>query len=66
VAVRLHNNDGSLWSRLFLALAHRRLGHAEKVEQFRQQAQGYSGWEEFLVWRQLLGELDAARRPGGQ
>jgi hypothetical protein len=64
-AVRLHGAGGSLWAKLFLALAHQRLGHPEKVEQFRQQAQGTADWEEELVRRQLEGELDAARPPGG-
>jgi hypothetical protein len=61
-AVRLHGSGGSPWAKLFLALAHHRLGHAEKVRQFRQQAQYAVGWEEELVRRQLLGELSAAGR----
>jgi hypothetical protein len=62
-AVRLHGPGGSAWAKLLLALAHQRLGHAEKVEQFRQQAQGAADWEEQLVRRQLEGELDPARLP---
>jgi WD40 repeat protein len=60
-AVRRHGKDGSLWAKLFLALAHQRLGHAEKVQQLRQLTQQATGWEEQVIQQQLLGELDAAR-----
>jgi hypothetical protein len=59
-AVRLHGK-GSLWSNLFLALAHQRQGHAEQVQLLRQQSQNAAGWEEQVIQGQLLGELDAAR-----
>jgi WD40 repeat protein len=57
-AVRLHGAGGSLWARLFLALAHRRLGHAEQAHEYRQQALAANGWEEGVLQAQLLGELD--------
>jgi WD40 repeat protein len=57
-AVRLHGKSGSLWSRLFLALAHRRLGHADKAQEYRRQALAASGWEEGVLQAQLLGELE--------
>jgi tetratricopeptide (TPR) repeat protein len=65
-AVRLHGALGSSWARLFLALAHQRLGHADKVQEFRVPTTFASGWEEQLVRQQLEGELDSARRPGGR
>jgi WD40 repeat protein len=57
-AVRLHGQGGSLWAKLFLALAHRRLGHAEQAQQHRQQALAASGWEDGVLQAQLLNELD--------
>jgi WD40 repeat protein len=59
-AVRLHGR-GSLWAKLFLALAHQHLGHAEQAQQLRQQCQDAAGWEEMVIQGQLLGELDATR-----
>jgi hypothetical protein len=59
-AVRLHGN-GSPWSKLFLALAHQRQGHAEQVQQLRQRTQHAFAWEELVIQGQLLGELDSAR-----
>jgi WD40 repeat protein len=56
-AVRRHGQDGSLWSRLFLALAHRRLGHAERAQEYRRQALAAVGWEEGVLRAQLLYEL---------
>jgi WD40 repeat protein/serine/threonine protein kinase len=61
-AVRRRGADGSLWSRLFLALAHRRLGHAEQAAQWRKKAGQADTWEEAVV-QQLLGELDGTMRP---
>jgi hypothetical protein len=64
-AVRLHGK-GSLWAKLFLALAHQRLGHAQQVQQFGQQSQNAIGWEEMVIQGRLLGELDARKAPGGE
>jgi WD40 repeat protein len=64
-AVRLHGK-GSLWAKLFLALAHQRLGHAEQVQQLRQQTLNAAGWEEMVIQGQLLGELDRGKAPGGK
>jgi hypothetical protein len=57
-AVDRHGQGGSLWARLFLALAHRRLGHAEQAQQYRRLALAASGWEEGVLQAQLLNELD--------
>jgi hypothetical protein len=62
-AVRLHGNGGSLWAKLFLALAHQRLGQTDEAEKWRQKADKADGWEEQVMQFQLLGELDAAKRP---
>jgi WD40 repeat protein len=60
-AARLRGGDGSLWAKLFLALAHRRLGHADKAQEYRRQALAASGWEEGVLQAQLLNELDDLR-----
>jgi hypothetical protein len=80
-AVRLYGAGGSVWARglpsaleptrsdfrlITLALAHQRLGQADQVNQWRQQVATVSGWEEALIQRQLLRELDAAQRPGSK
>jgi WD40 repeat protein len=57
-AVRRHGQAGSLWGRLFLALAHRRLGQTERAQEYRRQALAASGWEESVLQAQLLNELD--------
>jgi WD40 repeat protein len=59
-AVRLHGAGGSVWARLFLALAHRRLGRAQLAEQWRGKADKTDTWEEAVVQRQLLSELDGS------
>jgi WD40 repeat protein len=59
-AVRLHGT-GSLWARLFLALAHQRLGHAEQAQALRQQVQHSDDWEEMVLQAHLLHELDTAQ-----
>jgi WD40 repeat protein/serine/threonine protein kinase len=59
-AVRLHGGAGSLWSRLFLALAHQRLGDAKEAEQWRKKAEKADTWEEGVLQRQLLLELEIA------
>jgi hypothetical protein len=59
-AVRLHGK-GSLWAKLFLALAHQRLGHADQAQLLRQQAQDADDWEEMVLQAQLLHELDTAK-----
>jgi WD40 repeat protein/tRNA A-37 threonylcarbamoyl transferase component Bud32 len=56
-AVRLHGQGGSLWARLFLALAHRRLGHTQQAQEYRRQALAATGWEEGILQAQLLNEL---------
>jgi WD40 repeat protein len=60
-AVRLLGKDGSLWSRLFLVLAHRRLGHADTAQRYRRQALAASGWEDSILQAHLLNELDDPR-----
>jgi hypothetical protein len=62
-AVRLHGAGGSLWARLFLALAHRRLGQSLQAQQWRGKADKADTWEEAVVQRQLLSELDAPLPP---
>jgi WD40 repeat protein/tRNA A-37 threonylcarbamoyl transferase component Bud32 len=57
-AVRRHGAGGSLWTNLFLALAHRRLGHNDQVQKYRRQALAAAGWEESVLQAQLLNELD--------
>jgi hypothetical protein len=59
-AVRLRGS-GSLWAKLFLALAHQRLGHADRVQALRQEVQDADGWEEMVLQAQLLHELDTAK-----
>jgi WD40 repeat protein len=61
-AVRLHGKDGSLGARLFLALAHLRLGHREEADEWRKKADKAGPWEEQVMRFQLLGELEDARR----
>jgi predicted Zn-dependent protease len=65
-AVRLHGSEGSLWAKLFLALAHRRLGHAEQAQQWRDKAKQTSGWEEAVIQRQLFSELDGRSPAAGR
>jgi WD40 repeat protein len=57
-AVRRHGEGGSLWARLFLALAQRRLGDAEKAQHYRRQALAPGDWEPSFLQMHLLGELD--------
>jgi WD40 repeat protein/tRNA A-37 threonylcarbamoyl transferase component Bud32 len=64
-ALRRHGSGGSTWAKLFLALAHQRLGHAEQAQQFRHQAQA-SSWEDPAIHRQLSSELDAPQLPVGK
>jgi hypothetical protein len=61
-AVRLQGNGGSLWAKLFLALAHQRLGHREEVDQWQKKADKAGPWEEQVMQFHLLGELVAARK----
>jgi WD40 repeat protein len=62
-AARRHGTGGSPWARLFLALAHRQLGHAEQMAQWLQPAASADDWEDRMVGQQLRGELAAPRRP---
>jgi dipeptidyl aminopeptidase/acylaminoacyl peptidase len=61
-SVRLHGNGGSLWARLFLALAYQRLGHRDDAEVWHKKADKAGPWEEQVMQFQLLGELEAARK----
>jgi WD40 repeat protein/tRNA A-37 threonylcarbamoyl transferase component Bud32 len=58
-AMRLHGKDGSLWARLFLALAHQQLGHRPQAEVWRQKADKAGPWEEQVMQFHLLGEWKA-------
>jgi WD40 repeat protein len=62
-AARLYGKDGSLWTRLFLALAHQLQGHKEAADEWRQKAAKADSWEEQVMQLHLLGELERARRP---
>jgi WD40 repeat protein len=62
-AVRLHGAGGSLWTRLFMALAHHHLGQAQEAQQWRRQAEQAGTWEEAVMQRLLLAELDAPAPP---
>jgi WD40 repeat protein len=62
-AVRLHGAGGLLWTRLFMALALRHLGQAQEALQWRRQAEQAGTWEEAVMQRLLLAELDAPARP---
>jgi hypothetical protein len=61
-AVRLHGNGGSLWTKLFLALAHQRLGHTEEADKWQKKADKAGPWEEQVMQFQLLSELERAKR----
>jgi WD40 repeat protein len=63
IAVRLHGKGSSPWARLFLALAHQRLGHAEEARKWLPKAKDASAWEEQLMQMQLLHELAAMKPP---
>jgi hypothetical protein len=65
-AVRLYGGEGSLWAKLFLALAHQRLGHADQVKQWREKFRNPASWEEVVIRRQLVGELDAPKPPAAK
>jgi hypothetical protein len=59
-AARLHDKGGSLWTRLFLALAHRRLGHTEQARTWTAKTAWTGGdSEEWLIYRQLAQERRA-------
>jgi hypothetical protein len=60
-AVRLHGQGGSLWAKLFLALAHQRLGRHGQADDCRRQAEQAGPWEEQVVLFHILGELAAGR-----
>jgi tetratricopeptide (TPR) repeat protein len=64
-AVRLHG-EGSLWAKLFLALAHQRLGHVDQARQWRQQGENTDGWEEQVIKSQLVSELVAPKPAAGK
>jgi hypothetical protein len=61
-SVRLQGEGGSLWARLFLALAHQRLGHRREAEQWQTKAEKAGPWEEQVMQFNLLGEVEAARK----
>jgi hypothetical protein len=62
-AVRLHGAGGSLWTRLFLALAHHHVGQVQEAQQWRRQVEQAGNWEEAVTQRLLLSELDVPARP---
>jgi WD40 repeat protein len=62
-AGRLHTKGGSLWTKLFLALAHQRLGHRDEADEWQKKADKAGPWEEQVMQFQLLGELEGAKRP---
>jgi hypothetical protein len=62
-AVQLQANGGSPWAKLFLALAHQRLGHAEEAERWLKKADKAGPWDEQVMQFHLLGELERAKRP---
>jgi WD40 repeat protein len=64
-AVQLHGAGGSAWTRLFLALAHRRLGNAVQARQYEQDVPA-SGWEDQFIRRHFLAELGANSRRAGK
>jgi WD40 repeat protein len=57
-AVR-RQGGGSPWAQLFLALAHRRLGHADTMARWLRPAANTLGWEDRVIQRQLLAEKEA-------
>jgi WD40 repeat protein/serine/threonine protein kinase len=48
-AMRLHGSGGSLWSKLFGALIHHRLGDPTQAQEYRRQAQPPADWDELLL-----------------
>jgi WD40 repeat protein len=60
-AVELHENGGSTWTKLFLALACRQLGQLDEAAAQRDKARlpKDSDWRERLIHRQLSRERDA-------
>jgi hypothetical protein len=62
-AVKLHGKGGSLWSRLFLTLAHQQLCHTDEAAAWEKKADKADSWEEQVMQAHLLRELALARRP---
>jgi WD40 repeat protein len=62
-AARAHGEGSSLWTRLFLALAHQRLGHVQEADDWQKKADKAGPWEEQVMQLHLLGELERAKRP---
>jgi Flp pilus assembly protein TadD/uncharacterized protein with WD repeat len=65
-AVKLHGKGGTPWMKLFLALAHQRLGHADEARTWHEQAKlpEKARWQDRLIHRELSRELEALRRAG--
>jgi WD40 repeat protein len=61
-AMKRNPKGGSLWTKLFLALAHQRLGHREQANEWLKKADKANSWEEQVMQFQLLGELEPAKR----
>jgi WD40 repeat protein len=61
-AARLHGKDGSLWTKLFLALAHECLGHGQEAEEWQKKVGKAGPWEEQVMQIHLLGELHVMKR----
>jgi tetratricopeptide (TPR) repeat protein len=64
-AAKLHGDGGSLWTRLFLALAHQRLGHTQEAADWHKKADKAGPWEEQVMQFHLLGELEQTPRDAG-
>ena len=64
-AVDKHGKDGSVWTLLFLAMSHHRLGHPEEVREalalaVRQiEATNSPSWRDQVRWRHLRNEAEA-------
>jgi WD40 repeat protein/tetratricopeptide (TPR) repeat protein len=65
-AIKLHGKGGTLWMKLFLALAHQRLGQADEARTWHEQAKlpEKARWQDRLIHRELSRELEALRRAG--
>jgi hypothetical protein len=65
-AVRLHGAGGSIWTKLFQALAHQRVGRADQIQHWQQQVENVFEWEKKVIKSQLLDELEAANPAAGK
>jgi predicted Zn-dependent protease len=62
--VKEEGKDGTLWTKFFLAMAYRQLGHADKAREWRDKAvlEKNAGWEEQLMHEVLAKEFDGMVR----